>query len=156
MVNVTKLDMKGTMTVHRLPPRGPHGHTHSDGIDLATCPYCGSVLESPSRLREIEARIKKDDTERLAAMEAKLTERLARDQRTAAAKAQAEIFKARKEAEKAAHAQIKAERIGVDAKIAERVQAAVESTEKRLTEAVAAERTRASWVTHWRSMSSKN
>lgn len=134
------------MTVHRLPPRGPHGpngHDHDGEIELATCPYCGSVLESPSRLREIEARIKRDDKERLAAMEATLTERFARDQRTMAAKAQVEITKVRREAATAAQAQIKAARASADAKIAERVQAAVGTTEKRLAEAVAAERTRA-------------
>src|SRR5438094_234990 len=88
----------------------PNGHhTTHDGNDesLAQCPYCGSAL-SVNRFKQIQLQVEKDEKARIAALEASLNARFA-------AKAQAEVEKAKREAGKVAEAQIKALRATQDA-----------------------------------------
>jgi hypothetical protein len=120
------------------------GHdTHvSGGAVEAECPYCGQPI-SRKEFNRIRERIADEERARVAKVEQTLQDKFAREQQEAAIKAKAEIEKARREATKAAEAQIRAARANQEAIITQRVATAREAADKRLAEAVAAEKTRA-------------
>ncbi len=105
--------------------RRPNGHdTHrSADIGEATCPYCGQPISHK--------------------IEADLKARFDREKAKADAQKAAEIEKAKREVAKAAEQQIRMVKVSLEATVSQRVAAQREAAEKKLSEAVAAERTMA-------------
>jgi hypothetical protein len=123
-------------------PVSQHGHKPNGAAGEAVCPYCGQAI-SRKAFQKIRSRIEQEERARIAKVEQALRARFATEQQQAAAKAKAEIEKAKKEAVVSATAQMKALRASQEATIAQRVQAAREAAEKKLSAAIAAERTKA-------------
>lgn len=116
-------------------------HLNGTGGDAA-CPYCGQPI-SRKEFKQIKSRIEGEERARVANLEQVLKQRFNREQEQMLAKAKAEVEKAKKDAAAAAAAQIKIFRASQETTIAQRVQTARIAAEKKLTEAVAAERTKA-------------
>ena len=124
--------------------RRPNGHSAHRGIGVAEseCPYCGQPI-SRKEFREIQTRMRDEERARVAEVERGLQEKFARESAKAEATKKSEIDKAKRDAAKAAEEQVKALKATLDATIAERLVTQQEAADKRLTEAVAAERTKA-------------
>jgi hypothetical protein len=121
------------------PPAGPHIHEAGLRADTAQCPYCGQPI-SRKEFKEIEARIEAEGRERVAEVEQTLRDRFAREQRQAEAKAKVAVEQAKKEAAKLAEQQIKTVRANQETVIVGRLKAQREASEKKLVDAVNAER----------------
>jgi DNA repair exonuclease SbcCD ATPase subunit len=122
-------------------PSNDHGsqrHAHRTQAEADRCPLCGSPISAALR-----ARLDEKLSAQLAKAEQSLRDQFARDQAVAEQRAKAAIEAARRDAGKAAQAQIKALRADQEAVIKQQVEAALEVLEKRVTEAVAAERMKA-------------
>jgi hypothetical protein len=122
-------------------PNGDLPHSRIASAE-AQCPYCGQPI-SRKEFREIQARIESEERARIANVEKALKDRFAAEKAKAEAQKQAEIEKAKREAAKVAEQQIKALKANLETTVSQRVAAQREAGEKKLAEAVAAERTRA-------------
>jgi hypothetical protein len=125
-------------TVSHHPPR--HG-VNEGGLhaDEAQCPYCGAPL-SRKEFEEIRGRIEAEGRERVAKVEQALKDRFARERQQAEAKAKVAVEQAKREAAKLAEQQIKTLRANQEAAVATRLKTQREASEKKLAEAVSAER----------------
>lgn len=112
---------------------GDHAHTLALPAGKATekCPWCGQAI-TRQEYKRIRERIEAEGRARVAEVEKTLAERFAREQARAEAKKKSEIEAARRAGIKAAETLIN-----------ERLQGARESFEKRMREAIAAEKTKA-------------
>ena len=108
-----------------------HAHVLGTGEATEQCPWCGQAI-TRREYKRIRERIEAEGRAQIAKAEKALTERFAREQARAETKKKTEIEAARREGVKAA-----------ETLLHERVQAARESFEKKMTEAVAAEKTKA-------------
>jgi hypothetical protein len=120
-------------------PVGPQVHDAGLHADEAQCPYCGQPI-SRKEFKEIQARIEAEGRERVAKVEQALKHRFVREQQQAEAKAKIAVEQARREATKIAEQQIKTLRANQETVIAARVKVQREASEKKLAEAVNAER----------------
>jgi hypothetical protein len=121
---------------------GPAGsHIHEPGLhaDEAQCPYCGQPI-SRKEFKEIQARIEAEGRERVAKVEQDLKDRFARERQQAEVKAKVAVEQAKKEAVKLAEQQIKTLKASQETVIAARLKTQREASEKKLAEAVSAER----------------
>src|SRR5580700_5374858 len=135
---MTMTQRRQPMTIKTVSHR-PNGHdTHRNtGITEAQYPYCGQSI-SRQEFRKIQARIEGEERARIAKVEQSLKERFVREKALAEAKATAVIEKAKKDAAKAAEAQIKAVRASQEEAITQRLAAQRATLEKKGSEAVAA------------------
>lgn len=122
------------------PSTGPtrQRHTHRTHAEADRCPLCGSPISAALRAR-LDEKLRAE----LAKAEQTLRDQFGREQAVAEQKAKSAIETARRDAANAAQAQIKVLRIEQDALIKQRVETAREAFEKKIGEAVAAERTKA-------------
>jgi hypothetical protein len=124
-------------------PNGHNTHAAAGGARgaaaEAACPFCGQRI-SRDEYKEIQARIEGEERARIGKVEQTLKDQHARALAQAEAKKKAEIETARKDAAQAAGEQIKAIKANQEATINRRVQAAREAAEKKLAEAVTAEK----------------
>src|SRR5204862_7900449 len=95
-----------------------HTHKPNGSADEAMCPYCGQPI-SRKEFKEIRARIEAEERARIAKVEQSLKERFAREKALAEAGAKAAIGKAKRDAAKAAEAQIRLVRAKVDETISQ-------------------------------------
>jgi hypothetical protein len=116
------------MTLGAVDEHPPGQTVHKAGLraDTAQCPYCGQPI-SRKEFKEIQARIEAEGRERVAKVETALQQRFARDMAQAEAKKIAEI---------------KTLKANQEAVIAARVKTQREASEKKLAEAVNAERSK--------------
>jgi len=120
------------------PHSNGHDTHHTPGIAEATCPYCGQSI-SRKEYRDIQARIETEERARLAKIEAELKARVAREVAKAEAGKKAEVAKIKKDAEQ----QFKAAKATLEATVNARLLAQREASDKKLTETIAVERTKA-------------
>jgi hypothetical protein len=117
------------MTLETVSHHPPRHRVNEGGLRAAEAqrPYCGQPI-SRKEFKQIQARIEADGRERLAKVETALQQRFARDMAQAEAKRIAEI---------------KTLKANQEAVIAARLKTQREASEKKLAEAVNAERTKA-------------
>jgi hypothetical protein len=129
------------MTSHPLTTRSNgHDTTHTAiGSAEAECPYCGQPI-SRKEFKEITAKIADEERARVATVEAELKARFARETAKAEAIKKIEVEAAKRNAAKAAEAQIKALRTNQETVIATRLAAQRATLEKATATAVLAER----------------
>lgn len=113
-------------------------HAHRTRAEADHCPLCGSPISAALRAR-LDERL----NAQLAKAEQTLRDQFVRDQAAAEQRAKAAVEVARRDAAKAAQAQIRVFRVEQEALIKQRVAAAREGFERKVAEAVAAERTKA-------------
>ena len=106
---------------------------------LAVCPFCGSPITGT-----ILARIEEAERARIAKIEQALTDKFARERAAAERESKSAIETVKRDAAKAAQAQIRAFRANQETTITARVQAARDTAEKKLADAIAAEKGRSS------------
>jgi hypothetical protein len=131
------------MTVHDHPAsrNGHDAHRILSTAD-AECPYCGHAI-SRKEFREIQDRIASEARAKVSEAEEALKQKFAREQQQAEVKVKAEIEKAKRDAAKVAEGKLKAIRANMDATIAANVQAARAAGDKKMAEAVNAEKVKA-------------
>lgn len=120
------------------PHSNGHDTHHTPGVAEAPCPYCGQSI-SRKEYREIQARIEMEERARLAKIETELKARVAREVAKAEAGKKAEVAKIKKDTEH----QFKVAKAALEATVNARLLAQQEVSDKKLTEAVASERTKA-------------
>lgn len=130
--------MNSTETVNAGQSDHQPRHRHRSQAEAERCPLCGSPITAATRSR-LDEKLRTQ----LTKAQQTLRDQFTRQQAVAEQKAKTAIEAARRDAAKAAQAQIKAFQAGQEALIKERVEATREGFEKKITEAVAAERTRA-------------
>src|SRR5947207_1672951 len=113
-------------------------HSHRTQADAERCPLCGSPISAGMR-----ARLDEKLRAQLTKAEQTLRDQFAREQTAHEQKAKATIEAARRDATKAAQAQIRAFRVEQETLTKQRVEVAREGFEKKTAEAVAVERTKA-------------
>jgi hypothetical protein len=119
----------------------PVGHKHEAGLQTeeAQCPYCGGPV-TRKQFREIRGRIETEERVRIDKVEQTLKDRFAREWQQAETKAKVAVEQAKREAAKLAEQQIKALRANQEAVVEARLKTQREASEKKLGEAVNAER----------------
>jgi len=120
-------------------PAGPHIHEAVPHADETQCPYCGQPI-TRKEFKEIQVRIESEGRERVAKVEQALKDRFARERKQAEATGKVAVEQAKKEAAKLAAQQIKTLKANQETVIAARLKAQREASEKKVTEAVNAER----------------